>query len=483
MIINKPKIKIEKNKIIISSLVEFEGRGITYCGINFCSKKTVWFEFPIEFKEFVSDSCNGFLSSLVFLGMRSGHDIHVKGKISPTLLEGINQIQDYFCYWHGNEFKKVKIKADVLYEDTSNKDGVGSSFSGGIDSYYTFFENINGSLMQDNINHCIFIDGFDTLIEDKNVDVFKKFEEFLKKYNVKLIYCRTNIKVFCDLYVNHSLSFGSHLVSPALILEKKFRRYYIPSSFRYNDVLPVPGSMAVADGSTPITDPLFSTQSLLFIHHEATKTRTDKTIYISKKPELGGIIRCCWWPKGINNCCKCPKCLRTMLSLKIINKLSLFQKSFPKKTSYLDLHKLIITSKKNRGFFFEIKNLALDEKKYWVYILINFFRLKYPYLLFIEKYKNHKMSLKHKLIFLKNRSKHKIYSNKVAFNSLFKINNEQKNRTNKSYNYDFFQSFFVFFYVTFDFLLTPAYRVSKKLKEVYPPYEIFVKKIKGDKKC
>ena len=104
-----------------------------------------------------------------------------------------------------------------------------------------------------------------------------------------------------------SLTQGSVLASVGLLLG--FPRVYVPSSVFYRELFLM--------GSHPLTDPLWSNESVEIIHDGCEAKRTDKLRKICEHKSALANLRVCW--KDMNtNCGKCLKCLRTMIPLKLL---------------------------------------------------------------------------------------------------------------------------------------------------------------------
>ena len=72
-------------------------------------------------------------------------------------------------------------------------------------------------------------------------------------------------------------------------------------------------------GSNPVTDHLFSSNSFRILHDGAAYIRREKIREISKWPEALKFLRVCY--EGVEhdrNCCKCEKCIRTILSFRVM---------------------------------------------------------------------------------------------------------------------------------------------------------------------
>jgi hypothetical protein len=65
------------------------------------------------------------------------------------------------------------------------------------------------------------------------------------------------------------------------------------------------------------TDPEFSDEALTIVHDACSATRADKTVFLSGNDLALRYLRVCPGAKndGQFNCCRCEKCLRTMIAL------------------------------------------------------------------------------------------------------------------------------------------------------------------------
>ena len=77
----------------------------------------------------------------------------------------------------------------------------------------------------------------------------------------------TNARELTDRYVNTSWSSGGFLASVGLCLQKVFREVLIAASDTYGQLVPW--------GSHPHVDPLWSTESLAFVHDGCEATRLE----------------------------------------------------------------------------------------------------------------------------------------------------------------------------------------------------------------
>jgi len=313
MLINKPVIRNEGNKTIVSSRIQFNSVD--------CLPAELWFEVGENEKNNVSDRCDAFLAALFLLSMRLGENIEVAGEVSPTLIKNINIYQNIYNHWFPEKYSIVNILTDNLRPDdfTTNKIFNTCTFTGGVDSFYTLWKHLprNCPDKERQVNSCLFIHGLDADVDNyESYETAKiSFENILRNEGLSLISVRTNIRKFTDYKIEWNYAFASCISATALIFQKSISNFIIASSYTYEQLHPW--------GSHPATDRLISTESFKTIHYGADTSRLKKTVEISNWSLTYDNLRvCCWLEKnGLDNCCRCSKCIRTMLPLEIAGKL------------------------------------------------------------------------------------------------------------------------------------------------------------------
>jgi hypothetical protein len=105
------------------------------------------------------------------------------------------------------------------------------------------------------------------------------------------------------------------LATIGCLLGHHFSRIYFSSSNSYKTLLP--------QGTHPLLDPLWSTSSVEFVHDGAEVPRAEKVVSIARNPDARKLLRVCWIDPQAEmlNCCRCEKCLRTMVALSAVGEL------------------------------------------------------------------------------------------------------------------------------------------------------------------
>ena len=263
----------------------------------------LWFSFPPTFC--VPRPGDVFVAAAVMPAMLLGEPLEVDPSlpVSRKLLKGLETVQSVFSCWYPM-LRKIEIHAQAEEGNPSNG-GVGSFFSGGVDSGYTFLKHA------DEISHLIFVKGIDMQLE--NESLFRESLEITRKiaehYRKTLVPVASNVRFFGRSFkpLNWTIYQGAGLASVALALG--FRKIYVASTHTYAELFPW--------GSHPLTDPLWSSEGTEIVHDAADASRGDKLRRIISDEVLFQNLRVCWQDSGYN-CGRCEKCLRTMAGLRAL---------------------------------------------------------------------------------------------------------------------------------------------------------------------
>jgi len=249
------------------------------------------------------------LLAMAALGaMATDTDLRLPGMLSPQFLANQRQLMQTFSGWFAR-YRPVSITAQSLVSRPKPPTGrVGSFFTGGVDSFYTFLKH------REEITDLIFVHGYDVALDDlpRRQAISEMGRAIEQATGVRFIELETNaIRLFKDFgrWGLHGHGYG--LGSAARHLADYLDRIYIPSSFAEADLMPW--------ASHPQTDPLFSDERLEVIHDGCEAGRIDKVEALAADPLALAHLRVCWERvEGSYNCGRCEKCLRTMTSLEAL---------------------------------------------------------------------------------------------------------------------------------------------------------------------
>jgi len=290
--------KLEKEGcIVVSSSIKIEGKSYE-----------VWYRIP---EGPVSSANETFLALSLLTAMKTGSTLKISGDVSPKLLGNIPRIQELFHVWD-RSYQNIPVEAgekDALQSTFSDDREVGCFFTGGVDSFYTLLKH------RDEITTLIYVNGFDVQMDELllRTEISQMIRDISNKFQKKLIEIETNLRAFSDNYISWSFFHGAALASIAHLLSPKLKKIYIPASDSYADLFPW--------GTHPLLDPLWSSEDTEIVHDGGEARRLDKILQISSNDVVLKSLRVCLSSinksGGVYNCCRCEKCMRTMVGLRI----------------------------------------------------------------------------------------------------------------------------------------------------------------------
>lgn len=324
MIVNKWALKEHEGTVEVSAEVD---------GFR------LWFRSPGSYS--VSRTGDPFLASALIPAMLRSEPLEIDPRlpVSPLFLENTFLLQEIFHSWNP-VLKVIRISARTSPAEPLNT-GTCTFFSGGVDSTYTLLKR------QEEISHAVFIQGFDFFDDSETyATAVSRNTQFIQSLGKTLVPIETNHYPFGYRYnLSRNLTQGSCLGAVALLLG--FPRVYVPASYSYRDLFPL--------GSHPMTDPLWSNESVKLIHDGCEAGRTDKIKRICSSESGLANLRVCFENMNVN-CGTCAKCIRTMITLK---QLHASTGAFPPFPSMKVIRKRRIVDDIELAFFKENVDLAL----------------------------------------------------------------------------------------------------------------------------
>jgi hypothetical protein len=190
----------------------------------------------------------------------------------------------------------------------------------------------------------------DTKLREKTT---KNLQSIASAFGKRLVEIETNIRELLNPYVGWgALSHGAALASVGHLLAPEFRRIYIASSHTYLHMF--------SWGSHPVLDPLWSSDTLEFIHDGCEATRVRKVSLIAKHEIALQHLRVCTKnPDSSYNCGLCEKCVRTMINLMVNNALEKCP-TFDNEFDMRNVLKIYVANDSMRSFI--VENLEALEK-------------------------------------------------------------------------------------------------------------------------
>lgn len=326
MIIHPPQITNEIDKTILHSQIEFENDSFPF-------PKILWYQFPPGYEQYIPLRGDAFLVGLINTAMALGENIEINASVSPKLIFGLHEYQKILKVWFPKEINQVQIMASDLgaFYPMNDRGDTASLFTGGVDSSFTLRSNLAPQPSTDDfrIKHAIFVKGADIpLYQNVRLNTLTNlFTESLKKLDVNLISCSTNIRSFTEGIFKWVYCHGAALVSVGLVLQGLLKRLFISASYDYRNLIPW--------GSSPLLDHWLSTESIDIVHFGASYHRKDKMKIVGKWEPAHEYLNVCSVTDHIDsvNCERCAKCLGTKAIFDLAGTLSAF-KSFRRPFGY-----------------------------------------------------------------------------------------------------------------------------------------------------
>ena len=194
------------------------------------------------------------------------------------------------------------------------------------------------------LNRLLLEDAYPLEIARAGVDIYeeaiRRNAAFAESFGKTLVPVSTNNFAFGYRYnLSRNLTQGSALAGVAHLLG--FPRVCVPAAYSYRQLVPL--------GSHPLTDPLWSSEGVRFLHDGAEARRLDKVMKIAENRAALANLRVCFSDMNAN-CGRCAKCLRTMIPLALLDAPAA---PFPPLPPPRTLRKMRIANDVERVFFEE----------------------------------------------------------------------------------------------------------------------------------
>jgi hypothetical protein len=277
---------------------------------------TVWYE-----SSDVEMQRRGEIFACAFLlpAMKRGANLRIEGaSLSPLWLSNAKQLMDYFSAWWG--YTPITISSDTDWcpsVETPSDQHTGLFFTGGVDSFYSLL------FPKEQIHDLVYVQGFDVGVNDQKrlEDTRQHLTQVATETGHRLILLKTNLREHPLIReMEWTKAHGGALASASYTLPG-IRRMIISASDS--------GLVFVPWGTHPEIDPLWSNEQLAIVHQGTEAGRVGKLKALADHPLVQRHLRVCWKNAGRqDNCCRCEKCIRTMLILDSLDKLASFE-AFP----------------------------------------------------------------------------------------------------------------------------------------------------------
>lgn len=297
----------------------------------------LWFAVPIELKDYLcKDRGDAFVVAMLWYAMVTGSDIESEAPMSEKMVFSIKRFLIPALCTAENGYRRINILGPTTSTPYPNAGGVGTGMSCGIDSFYSLHVYSQESIPRPyRLTHLTYFNMgaiFHPNRSKKKEYSLKEFYETTdrmseeKRENARqvaegselpLVYVKSNLdKDYYRGAYGHTGVYRN--CAMALSLQGLFSVYYNSSGGwpGYFDLTLTEGSQHYE----ALLCTCLSTESLSFILSDYV-TRVEKTIAIADCKLAQKYLDVCFC---FNNCGRCSKCIRTLVTLDIIGKLDGF---------------------------------------------------------------------------------------------------------------------------------------------------------------
>jgi len=293
-----------------------DGHVQTQAAIEIPSRErlTLWFRVPEAHAEAVAETSEPFLLALLFTSMERGEPVCVHGRVAPSLLRNLDDLQAVWHAWCPDRYTPVDVAVDEEAEPpwVATPRGVLTGFSGGADSSFTVWRHRPGQTGPGAraLDAAMMVHGFDIPIDEE--DGFRRAaaraKETLDSVGLPLITVATNLRALGQRWPH---SWALSLVTCFMLFQRAYSTGIIADECSADWEGPCPAGLR--------TDGPMSCDAFEVITDGWLVSRVDKLRAIAQWPEALRHLRVCYQDKRYDrNCGRCGKCMRTMLAFRVL---------------------------------------------------------------------------------------------------------------------------------------------------------------------
>lgn len=298
--------------------------------------RTMWYEAPKQYADYLTfERADCFLVALLPSIAKRGGRVTIDAPVSSHLLFKLREVLSPLLPLVSPAWAPLQIEAEAAGPlDVRKPRGVGASCSCGVDSLFTIQRYTGAHVPEDwKLTHLLYLkagahrhnhlgDASASREDYLAAGRLANAAAFAEHIGLPLIAMKTNLGDFFDGYTHESIhSFLS--MSCVLSMQKLFGVYYFSSGVHAREDAFDPEDSARYDSKLV---ECLSTENTVFYSDGYEQTRYGKTRVIADYAPARDYLNVCIYE--IDNCTRCPKCLRTITQLEMLGKLSLFRRVF-----------------------------------------------------------------------------------------------------------------------------------------------------------
>lgn len=296
--------------------------------LRFHSQECVaWFSVSEQYGAYlVSDRADAFLVAVLTTALREGMDIDCEAPVTRRLLYQLNHYLIPMMAGNMEEYHLIKIYAEVTDTSLQCAGAVGTGWTGGVDSMYTFMKTWKTNRKKHQLTHLlIFNNG--ALEGDHSAEILQQLVKKAKEgtaleSGLQVLGVDTNLqKLFPEKFLA-VVSFRHAAV--VLALQKLFGVFLSSAAYEFSRFA------FDADNGTYyelVSLGCFETDCTVFYSAYGAVSRIQKLKELSDFPMAQKYLHPCIYTLG-SNCGRCGKCIRTEVALYGLGTLDKFSKLF-----------------------------------------------------------------------------------------------------------------------------------------------------------
>jgi hypothetical protein len=269
----------------------------------------LWWRLPAEWRDALTPWADPFVVGFLFPLMSGRRDVMVEGMVSPSLLLNLEQYMAVWQAWLPQRYQPVEIRARAETEAPApaERGQTIAPFSCGVDSSFTLYRHCRRLVGRRTrrVTAALVMHGFDIWLDQPDADavyggVLAGARLVTGSMGVACIPAASN---FHELPTIWGDSFATHLVSGLRLLAGRFDGAY--------------PRMGIVWGSHPLCNLFLGSRHFQVIDDGGEASRCEKLPLLAQWPEVMHHLRVCF-DNGAShtNCCRCEKCVRTILSFR-----------------------------------------------------------------------------------------------------------------------------------------------------------------------
>lgn len=333
--------------MITLSNLRLEERGdwaylVCDCATPFAKEKELWYAVPIEYEDILTGNVyDAFLVTMLYPAMYYKEDIVIEGCLTEKLYRNVMLYVQALLKDFSPELSSVDIKIKGFGSVEKREHWVGTGFSGGVDSFSTFYDHYERETNAKHKINVLFFANTGSHGDFYNEATHKRFlaryallKAFPEEKHIPYILVDSNVFAFHK--ESWHLKNGTlRRISAILVCQKVLSKYYVSSPCSYREMMYYGRQMynrSLEEYSDPYLLPLLSPEGLDIIPDGFQYTRSGKTKVIAHYEAAQRFLNVCVNSSdsyvSAKNCSRCDKCMRTLMALESMDAMEYFSGVF-----------------------------------------------------------------------------------------------------------------------------------------------------------